>query len=56
MFLLFFFVAKKDEELCPIQDYHLLNRGTVKNAYPLLRVDDLLQRLYGSKYFIKLDI
>src|SRR6266478_1780998 len=53
----FFFVSKKEKgELRPCQDYHYLNRWTVKNAHPLPLVSDLLQRLQGSKYFSKLDL
>ena len=53
----FFFVAKKDSKalrLC--QDYRYLNKSTVKNAYPLPSIDDLLQKLHGAKIFMKLDI
>ena len=52
----FFFVQKKDGSLQPVQDYRYLNDGTVKNAYPLPLIADLLDRLKGVKYFIKLDI
>ncbi|THG99543.1 hypothetical protein EW145_g7243 [Phellinidium pouzarii] len=31
----FFFIVKKDNTLRPCQDYHALNEGTIKNAYPL---------------------
>jgi len=53
----FFFVAKKDSKalrLC--QDYRYLNESTVKNAYPLPSINDLLQKLHGAKTFTKLDI
>jgi len=53
----FFFVSKKDSKaLRPCQDYRYLNESTVKNAYPLLSIDDLLQKLHGAKTFTKLDI
>ena len=53
----FFLVSKKDSKklrLC--QDYRCLNKGAIKNAYSLPRVDELLDRLKGAKYFIKLDL
>ena len=37
-------------------DYCDLNALTVANAYPLLRIDDLLHRLGRAKYFSKLDL
>jgi len=53
----FFFVSKKDsKKLRPCQDYRRLNEGTIKNAYPLPRVDELLDKLKGAKYFMKLDL
>jgi len=33
-----------------------LNEGTIKNAYPLPRVDELLDKLKGAKYFTKLNL
>lgn len=52
----FFFVSKKNGELRPCQDYRYLNEWTVKNAYPLPLISDLLDQLKGAKYFTKLDI
>ena len=53
----FFFVAKKDsEKLRPCQDYRRLNNWTIKNAYPLPRIGDLLDKLKGAKYYIKFDL
>jgi len=54
---LFFFVSKKDsKKLRPYQDYRCLNEGTIKNTYSLPRVDKLLDKLKGAKYFTKLDL
>ncbi|GBG59619.1 hypothetical protein CBR_g49884 [Chara braunii] len=44
----------KDLHLCI--DYRKLNAQTVKNAGPLPRIDDLLERLGGAKFFSKLDL
>ncbi|ESK84043.1 reverse transcriptase-rnase h-integrase [Moniliophthora roreri MCA 2997] len=45
----FFFVAKKEKgALRPIQDYRELNKGTVKNAYPLPLISELLNKLKGA--------
>jgi len=53
----FFFVSKKDlKKLRPCQDYRRLNEGTIKNAYPLPWVDELLDKLKGAKYFTKLNL
>jgi len=53
----FFFVSKKDsKKLRPCQDYRRLNEGMIKNAYPLPRVDKLLDKLKRVKYFTKLDL
>jgi Reverse transcriptase (RNA-dependent DNA polymerase) len=53
----FFFVSKKDADaLWPCQDYQYLNKGTVKNTYPLPLIGDLLDKLKGAQWFTKLDI
>ncbi|KAI5116003.1 hypothetical protein M0805_003346 [Coniferiporia weirii] len=52
----FFFVGKKDNELRACQDYRALNEGTIKNAYPLLLISKLMDKLKGAKYFTKLDL
>jgi hypothetical protein len=50
------FVKKKDGSLRLCVDYRALNSLTVKNAYPLPRIDDLLDRLHGAKYLSKIDL
>ena len=37
-------------------DYRALNNITIKNSYPLPRVDELFDRLQGAKYFSKIDL
>ena len=37
-------------------DYRALNNITIKNRYPLPRVDELFDRLQGAKYFSKIDL
>ena len=50
------FVKKKDNTLRLCIDYRKLNRVTVKNKYPLPRIDDLFDQLKGVKYFSKIDL
>ena len=52
----FFFVNKKDGKLRPCQDYRYLNEHTIKNAYPLPLITELLDKLKGARRFTKLDI
>ncbi|VDC05427.1 unnamed protein product [Peniophora sp. CBMAI 1063] len=52
----FFFVKKKDGTLRPVQDYRILNTGTVKNTYPLPLISDIVDRLTGAKIFSKMDV
>ena len=45
----FFFVAKKEEEALQLcQDYRILNKATIKNAYPLPLISELLDKLQGQ--------
>jgi len=46
----FFFVDKKDGKLQPCQDYRALNKGTIKNTYPLPLISKLIDKLKGTKY------
>ena len=50
------FVKKKDGSLRLCIDYRELNKVTVKNKYPLPRIDDLLDQLSGSSIFSKIDL
>ncbi|GBG85132.1 hypothetical protein CBR_g39698 [Chara braunii] len=50
------FVPKKEGELRMCIDYRGQNAITVKNVEPLPRIDDLLDRVQGAKYFSKVDL
>ena len=50
------FVKKKDGSMRMCVDYRDLNRITIKNKYPLPRVEELFDRLRGSKCFSKIDL
>ena len=50
------FVRKKDGSLKMCIDYRSLNEVTIKNKYPLPRIDDLFDQLQGAKYFSKIDL
>ena len=47
---------KKDGRLRPVQDYRKLNDMTIKNRYPLPLIQELVNKLKGTKYFTKLDV
>ncbi|GJX76316.1 putative reverse transcriptase domain-containing protein [Tanacetum coccineum] len=56
-------IAKSPYRLAPSEleelmciDYRELNKLTVKNRYPLPRIDDLFNQLHGSQFFSKIDL
>jgi hypothetical protein len=50
------FVKKKDQTLQMCVDYRPLNEVTIKNKYPLPRIDILFDRLTGARVFSKIDL
>ncbi|XP_057768171.1 uncharacterized protein LOC130988364 [Salvia miltiorrhiza] len=50
------FVKKKDGTLRMCIDYRELNKVTLKNKYPLPRIDDLFDQLKGASVFSKIDL
>src|SRR5688572_26991763 len=50
------FVRKKDGTLRMCIDYRQLNKVTIKNKYPIRRIDDLFDQLQGASHFSKIDL
>ncbi|GKF92894.1 hypothetical protein Tco_0279613, partial [Tanacetum coccineum] len=50
------FAKKKDRSFRMCIDYRELNMLTVKNRYPLSRIDDLFDQLQGSSVYSKIDL
>ena len=51
-----FFIKKKDGKLRLVQDYHRLNKITIKNQYPLPLAADIINWLTKAQYFTKFDV
>lgn len=49
-------MSKKDEGLHMCIDYREPNKITIKNQFPLLRIDDILDQFHGAHYFTNLDL
>ncbi|XXG42070.1 hypothetical protein AAC387_Pa01g2420 [Persea americana] len=50
------FVKKKDGSMRMCIDYCQLNQVTMKNKYPLPRIDELFDQLQGARHFSKIDL
>ncbi|KAG5715768.1 hypothetical protein E4T56_gene13721 [Termitomyces sp. T112] len=51
-----FFIKEKDGSFQLVQDYWVLNAMMVKNCYPLPLISELINNLWGTQYFTKLDV
>ena len=51
-----FFVGKKNRKKRMVQDYQYLNKGTVKDNYPLSLISDLINTIGTKKVFTKMDL
>ena len=49
-------IEKKDKTLRICVDYRLLNKKTIKDAFPLPRIDESLDSLHGAKLFSSIDL
>jgi hypothetical protein len=50
------FIPKKDGTQWVCKDYHALNEVTIKNKYPLPRIDDLFDQLRSACVFFNIDL
>ena len=50
------FVKKKDGSMRLCIDYRELNHVTIKNKYPILRINDLFDQLARARIFSKIDL
>jgi len=51
-----FFVEKKNGKKKMVQDYQYLNKGTIKNNYPLPLISDLIDTMGTKRVFTKMDL
>jgi hypothetical protein len=51
-----FFIKKKDSSLRLVQDYWEVNKWTVRDVYPIPRIEQILEVLHRKELFMALDI
>ena len=51
-----FFVWKKDGTQWPVIDYQKLNEITIKDSYPLPRINEMMDRIRRLEFFTKFDL
>jgi hypothetical protein len=51
-----FFIKKKDGMLRPVQDYREVNKWTVRDVYPIPRIEQILESLHGKELFTIFDV
>ena len=49
-------VQKKDGSYRMCVDYRALNKNTIKNRFPVQRIEDLFDKLQGYSYFSRIDL
>lgn len=49
-------ILKKECILCMCLDVHALNKLTIKDKFPIVSIDDLLDELHQAKFFTQLDL
>lgn len=49
-------VKKKDGTMRMCVDYRVFNKKTIKNRYPIPRVDELIDELHGTIFFSKIEL
>ena len=52
----FFYTGKKDGRLRLLQDYRAVNSWTIRDNYPIPRIEQILEGLEGKELFTALDI
>src|SRR5436305_1957296 len=50
------FIYKKEKTLRLCIDYCILNKITIKNRYPLSKIEELMDHFAGAQYFTKIDL
>lgn len=50
------FIRKNIGDLWMCIDFRILNRNTRQDRFPLLRIDDMLDKIASSRYFTKIDL